>query len=67
MRGETEPMMKEDKDQTLNHPKNNDLEDAPESGTVVQRDHPSKPLEAGRDEKPDSIGEAPESGTLRDR
>jgi len=67
MRGETEPMMKEDKDQTLNYPKNNDLEDAPESGTVVQKDDPSKPFHADKDDTPDSVGEAPESGTLRDR
>lgn len=67
MRGETEPMMKEDKDQTLNHPKNNDLDDAPESGTVVQKDDPSKPFHADKDDTPDSVGEAPESGTLRDR
>lgn len=67
MRGETEPMMKENKDQTLNHPKNNDLEDAPESGTVVQKDDPSKPFHADKDDTPDSVGEAPESGTLRDR
>lgn len=67
MRGETEPMMKEDKDQTLNHPKNNDLKDAPESGTVVQKDDPSKLFHADKDDTPDSVGEAPESGTLRDR
>ncbi|WP_313126754.1 hypothetical protein [Proteiniclasticum ruminis] len=60
-------MMKEDKDQTLNYPKNNDLEDAPESGTVVQKDDPSKPFHADKDDTPDSVGEAPESGTLRDR
>ncbi|SDI56800.1 hypothetical protein [Proteiniclasticum ruminis] len=60
-------MMTDDLDQKLNHPKNNDLEDAPESGTVVQKDDPSKPSHADKDDKPDSIGEAPESGTLRDR
>ncbi len=60
-------MRTDDLDQKLNHPKSNDLEDAPESGTVVQKDDPSKPSHADKDDKPDSIGEAPESGTLRDR
>lgn len=60
-------LMSEDKEKKLSHPKNNDLEDAPESGTVVQKNDPSKPFNAGKDGDADSIGEAPESGTFRDR
>lgn len=59
--------MAETEEKNLIHPKNDDYEDAPESGTVVQEDNPSQPMEADKDGKPDSVGEAPESGTLRDR
>lgn len=59
--------MEENKNKDLKHPKNDDIEDAPESGTVVYNDNPSKPLSSDKDQDLDSIGEAPESGTLRDR
>lgn len=59
--------MTDKKNENKKHQKHNDIEDAPESGTVVHEENPSKPEEAENDQPKDSIGEAPESGTIRER
>lgn len=50
-----------------NHPKHTEFHEAPESGTVVQKDDPSQPDGAAKDQAKDSVGEAPESGTMREK
>ncbi|NLB20213.1 MAG: hypothetical protein GX829_05145 [Clostridium sp.] len=41
--------------------------EAPESGTVVQETDPSSPKDKAKDNAKDSVGEAPESGTMREK
>lgn len=43
-----------------------DIDDAPESGTVIQEENPSRPSNAKMTDQPDDYGEAPESGTIRE-
>jgi len=59
--------MSKDKEREIKHPKNDDFYDAPESGTVVHEEDPAKPSEAHNDQAKDSIAEAPESGTIREK
>ncbi len=56
-------MSKEKKD----NPKHDEFYEAPESGTVISEDNPSSPGNLGKDDAPDSISEAPESGTMREK
>jgi len=60
-------IMSKDKEREIKHPKNDDFYDAPESGTVVHEEDPAKRSEAHNDQAKDSIGEAPESGTIREK
>ncbi len=50
-----------------NHPEHDKFYDAPESGTVVPDDDPSAPKDMAKDDQMNSIGEAPESGTMREK
>ncbi len=60
--------MSEDKNkEKQNHPEHKKFYDAPESGTVVSKDNPSSPEDMAKDGQMDSIGEAPESGTMREK
>lgn len=43
-----------------------DIEDAPESGTVIQKEDPSRPSNAEMVGQADDYGQAPESGTIRE-
>ena len=58
--------MSHNKDHKEN-PDHNKFYEAPESGTVVQETDPSSPKGKDRDDAKDSVGEAPESGTMREK
>lgn len=56
---------KDHKDHKEN-PEHNKFYEAPESGNIVTETDPSSPKGKAKDKPKDSIGEAPESGTLRE-
>lgn len=58
---------KKKKEEEANHPKHAEFYEAPESGTVIQKNDPSQPDGATNDDAKDSVGEAPESGTMREK
>lgn len=60
-------MTEREKVEKKDRQEHDDIEDAPESGTVVQNEDPSKPSNAKMVGEPDDYGQAPESGTIRER
>jgi hypothetical protein len=59
-------MTEREKAEKEDRQEHDDIEDAPESGTVIQKEDPSRPKNAEMVGEPDDYGQAPESGTIRE-
>lgn len=58
-------MSNEENKEKKNNPKHTKFYKAPKSGTIIPDGDPSSPENLSKDGPKDSLGEAPESGTMR--